>query len=121
MATPVLVLNSVRLADPLSDSPAEILYPPVSALSNGSGVFTITAGGTHQALAPANTVRRYLMVQNHSSADLWINEGTTATLAPPSIRVAPGAVWEYAAQATPTGAMRIIGATTGQSFTVKEV
>lgn len=121
MGMPVTIIGKVRLADPLSDSPAAVLYPPVSALSNGSGTFTITAGGTHQALAPANSVRRYLMVQNNSSGDLWINEGATATLAPPSIRIAPGAVWEYPAQATPTGAMRIIGATMGQSFTIKEV
>lgn len=121
MATPVLVLNSVRLADPLSDSPAEILYPPVDALLNGAGVYTITTGGAHQLLANANAVRRYLFVQNHSAGDLWVNDASVVAAAAPAIRIPAGGAWEYPAQATPKGAVRIFGATTGQAFTVKEV
>lgn len=115
----VLVLNKVRLADPLSNSPAAVLFPVASA-SNGVAVFTITAGGSHQPLANANSVRRGWWLQNHSTGDLWIGKGATAAAAPPCIKVAAGALYECPQHMVTGDALRVFGATTGQSFSFEE-
>lgn len=86
-------------------------------LRDASG--TITAGGTAQtALAPA-TSRRFLVFQNVSDADLWLNESGTASAGAGSLLFAAGTgqVWE---RFVPTGAISIYGATTGKGFTLKE-
>lgn len=81
---------------------------------------TITTGGTAQSLAAANASRRYLMVQNNSAGDLWINFGVTAIVGQPSIRLQPGDAWIEDGTFVNTGSVSIIGATTGQTFSAKE-
>lgn len=79
---------------------------------------TITTGGTAQVLAAATATRKNLSLQNISSGDLWINEGGTAVIgAAGSFKVPAGESYytEY------TGSLSIIGATTSQAFTAKEV
>lgn len=91
------------------------------ALGDGSG--TITAGGTSQEVFPADTGRQYLLIQNVSAGDLWINFGIAAVVSQPSIKLAAGAAIEFSAAGTgvvPTSTINIIGATTGQAFTAKE-
>lgn len=117
--TGVVVLNKVRLADPLSDSPAEVLYPVASA-SNGAGVFTITAGGSHQLLAAANAVRRGWWFFNYSSGDLWIGKGSAAAAASPHLKVAAGGYYECPAHMVTGDPLRVFGATTGQAFSFEE-
>jgi hypothetical protein len=97
-------------------SPSEV------TLTDRSG--TITSGGTSQQLAAANATRQYLLIQNNSAADLWVNFGVAAVANQPSIRLASGAQIEYSPGGTgviPSQAVNIIGATTGQAFTAKEV
>lgn len=79
----------------------------------------ITTGGTAQQLAPANTSRTELVVQNISAGDLWINEtgGTAAIDTAGSFKVIAG---QSAAIAT-NQAVSILGATTGQKFSATEV
>src|SRR4051794_6885724 len=48
------------------------------ALTDKSG--TITAGNTAQTLAAANATRNYLLIQNNSTADLWVNFGGIAAI-----------------------------------------
>jgi hypothetical protein len=90
-----------------------------SALPSGtdrSG--TIAAGGTAQALAAANTARTFLVGQNTSSGDLWLNEigGTAAANGAGSYRVASGATFSV----NTSRAISIIGAVTGQAFAATE-
>lgn len=84
---------------------------------------TITLGGTAQDADIARPLRKGYMIQNHSAGDLWINDMATAVASQPSIRIPAGALYE-----TPnsgdlggggygTGAISIIGTTTGQAFT----
>lgn len=94
---------------------------PGGSLRDISG--TITTGGTAQTIAAQNTSRQYLLIQNLSAGDLWVNFGIAAVAASPSIKITAGGNFEYSAGGTgvvPTALVSIIGATTGQSFTAKE-
>lgn len=88
------------------------------ALTDGSG--TITTGGSAQQIFAANTDRRYLLIQNVSTANEWINFGTSATESEPSIQLVPGGSFEFDAGFVDTELVSIIGATTGQAFTAKQ-
>lgn len=93
--------------------------PTTGALTDKSG--TITTGGTAQTAAALNASRKYLFIQNPSTApgSLWFSTVTTAVAASPSIELVPGASYE-SGLFCPTGAVSIIGATTGQAFTGRE-
>lgn len=89
-----------------------------SPLADGSG--SITTGGTAQTVFAANTNRRYLYIQNNSTAALWINFTTTATTSQPSIQIAAGADFVMDGSFVSTELVSIVGATTGQTFTAKQ-
>jgi hypothetical protein len=84
---------------------------------------SITTGGTAQVLATAvSSLNGFVgySVQNTSAGDLWINdENATAVLASPSIKIVSGAIYESPPNRQALGALSIIGATTGQTFTAK--
>lgn len=84
--------------------------------TNRSG--SITTGGTAQQLAPSNTSRAGLDIQNISSGDLWINEtgGTAAVDTAGSWKVPAGQFFSVATNR----AISVLGATTGQSWTATE-
>lgn len=91
------------------------------ALGDGSG--TITAGGTSQQVFPADTGRQYLLIQNVSDGDLWVNFGIAAVVGQPSIKLLASGSLEFSSAGTgvvPTSTVNIIGATTGKAFTAKE-
>lgn len=83
---------------------------------------TITSGGTAQTAAAARQDRRYLLLQNCSDTDMWVNFGTTAVATQPSIKVVAGASIEFSAAqgVCPRGLVSVIGAVTGKIFTLKE-
>lgn len=79
---------------------------------------SITAGGTAQQLAAANSSRTFLTGQNTSAGDLWINEigGTAAVSTVGSYKVISGSSFRISTNR----AISIIGATTGQQFAATE-
>lgn len=83
---------------------------------------SLATGGTSQQVAAANTSRNYILIQNVSAGDLWVNFGVAAVQDQPSIKVLSGLSLEYGAASgfIPTDAVNVIGATTGQKFTSKE-
>lgn len=89
-----------------------------TTITNRSGA--ITAGGTAQQLAAANTARRGFSVQNLSSGDLWISTVGTAAASAPSLWLPAGAYYEMPTGGVSSGAVSIFGATTGQAFTAYE-
>lgn len=94
---------------------------PSGGLIDGSG--TITAGATAQQVFTQNTGRQYLLIQNISTGDLWVNFGVTAVQLQPSIKLVAGASVEFSSAGTgvvPTALVSIIGATTGQAFVAKQ-
>lgn len=88
-------------------------------LTDHSG--TLGAVATSQQVMAANSSRRYLYVQNPSSADtLWINFTTAATQAQPSIQMLPGGSFVMEGSFVSTEAVNIIGPTAGDAFIAKE-
>ncbi len=84
--------------------------------TNRSG--TITTGGTAQQLAPANTARKSLTIQNISDIDLWVNEigGAAAIDAVGSYKIIAGQAFSVATNR----AISIVGATAGKKWTATE-
>jgi hypothetical protein len=100
--------------------PGSIPVTPTSgALTDRSG--TLTTGGTAQNAAAALATRKYLFVQNPSTAPgtLWFSTVTTAVQDSPSIELVPGASFE-SGLFCPTGAVSVIAATTGHKWTARE-
>ena len=81
---------------------------------------SIAVGGAAQALAPANAARRGLWVQNLSSDALYLNGLGDASAGQPSLRIAPGGLYEEPASGVSTTAISIFGAATGQAFSARE-
>jgi glutamate 5-kinase len=95
------------------------VQPTQGSLTSRSG--TITSGGTSQQLAAANTSRKYLLVQNVSTGDLWISFGATAaTTSQPSIKLQTNGSLVMEDNFVTTQAINIIGSTTGQPYTAYE-
>ncbi|MCC6315347.1 MAG: hypothetical protein IT337_15190 [Thermomicrobiales bacterium] len=101
-----------------SDAAAVTLAGNRVTLTSRSG--TITSGGTAQDLAAANASRRGFAIQNLSTGDLYFNTEATAVAGQPSFKIAAGQLYETPIHAVPTGAVSIIGATTGQAFAARE-
>lgn len=80
---------------------------------------TITAGGTAQTALAAQAGRKALQFQNISAGDLWYRfTGAAAIAGTSSFKLASGAYWESAPGICPNGALSVIGATTGQQFSL---
>jgi hypothetical protein len=110
---------------PISDAGGSItvdgaltVNPSGGSLTDGSG--TITTGGTRQQIFAANATRKYLLIQNNSSASLWVNFGVNAAASQPSILIFPGQSYENPSHFCPTDRVDIFGAVTGQTFTAKQ-
>ena len=107
-----------QTTQPISGSVS--ITPLTGTLTDGSG--TITSGGTSQQIFASNGTRKYLLIVNNSTAVEWINFTTAAVAAQPSIQIAPnGGSYFMSAGAVSTEAVNIIGATTAQSFTAKQM
>lgn len=98
-------------------NPVEIAGRPVTVVDRSG---TIAAGGTAQQLVAASTMRAGLWVQNISAGDLWVNENGAAAASQPSLRIPPGAVYEWPVYGVPVTAVSIFGATTAQAFSARE-
>lgn len=98
-------------------NPLPVAAPTIAPIDRSGAIAT---GGTAQTIAAANPARRGFLVQNLSSADLWLGTGAGAVAGRPSIRIAPGQLYESPASGAPGGAISLLGASTGQSFTAQE-
>lgn len=78
---------------------------------------TITLGGTAQVALAAAPNRMGYDIQNQSAGSLWVrDDGTAATADASSMEIPAGALYETPIGFRPTGAISIIGPTTGQAF-----
>lgn len=95
------------------------LYPASATADFTDRSGTITTGATSQQVAAANTARRYLVFQNHSDTDMWVNFGVAAVATQPSIKlVANGGAYEPLVP--PIGTVNVICASSGKAYTCKE-
>ena len=91
--------------------------------SSDAAALSITTGGTSQQVFAANSARKYLLLQNISVEDLWVNFGAAATQDTPSLKLLPNGVGilEFPqGGAIETGTIHIIGATTGSKYVAKQ-
>ena len=94
------------------------IRPSLAVLTDRSG--QIAVGGTAQVVTLINRDRRYLLIQNTSAGDLWVNFTATAVVASPSIRIPTGLSLTFENSFVTSEQLSIIGATTAQTFTAKE-
>lgn len=81
---------------------------------------TITSGGAAQQLAASNASRTGYFIQNVSAGDLWFSTLATAVANQPSIRLMSGQSITVTSPDVTSGAISVIGATTGQAFAARE-
>ena len=82
---------------------------------------TITSGGSPQTALAANTGRKFLLIQNPTTAaeDLWFSlTGAAAVDAAGSLSLAAGGAMSFEGDFVPSNAVSVIGATTGHKFTI---
>lgn len=111
-STDVLTVQGVASMTPI------LVAPPIPTLTNISG--TVTTGATAQNAAASNATRKGYSLQNQSSGNLWFSTLATAVQSQPSFLLAPGDFYETPPGGQGTGAISIIGATTGQAFAGRE-
>lgn len=82
---------------------------------------TITSGGTAQTALAANPGRKYLLIQNPSTASevLWVSlVGTAAVDTEGSVSIEAGGALVFENGFVPSSAVSVIAATTGHKFTI---
>jgi hypothetical protein len=97
-----------------SDQDLRQAYPGTLTLS----AFTAVAASSI-ALA-ANTARRYLIIHNPSVNIVWVNFGTAAVDAPPSIRMGSNSTLVMEGSFVSTQDIHVIRATANVTFTIGE-
>ncbi len=115
-------LGITTSAGSLSIAPASdatfLIAGAIATRTDKSG--TITTGGTAQTIIASNAARKGFEIQNQSTGDLYFSTLATAIQGQPSVRVAPGQLYETPIGGAGTGAVSLIGATTGQAFAARE-
>lgn len=82
--------------------------------------FSGTAGSVSAQILASNASRKYLLIQNSSNNNMWINFTTAATSASPSIRIAGGETFVMEGNFISTEAINAIRQSSDVSFTGKE-
>jgi len=107
VSTPVGLLN-----------PPPVMNTAGAVASDGSG--TVATGGSAQTLFGGILPVNGFVVQNNSSAALWISDVGVASVGGASIQLAAnGGVFATPSGYKPAGAVSLFGATTGQGFAAR--
>ena len=99
-------------------NPLPVINTAGGAAVDGSG--TVAAGGSAQTLFGGAVPQNGFLVQNNSSAALWISDVGTAAPGGAAIQIAAnGGVFATPSGYKPAGAVSLYGATTGQAFAAR--
>jgi hypothetical protein len=99
-------------------NPLPVVNAAGAAASDGSG--TLAAGGSAQTLFGGIVPTNGFLVQNNSSAALWISDVGAAAAGGASLQIAAnGGVFVTPSGYKPAGAVSLWGATTGQAFAAR--
>src|SRR6266700_568422 len=111
--------NAQGVSTPVGpQNPLPVINTAGAVASDGSG--TLATGGSAQTLFGGIVPANGFLVQNNSSAVLWISDVGVASAGGDSIQlVANGGVFVTPSGYTPTGAVSLYGATTGQGFSAR--
>lgn len=111
--------NAQGVATPAGPlNPLPVISTAGAAATDGSG--TLAAGGSAQPLFGGLVPINGFLVQNNSTAALWLSDVGTASAGGVSIQVAPnGGLFATPSGYKPAGAVSLFGATTGQPFAAR--
>jgi hypothetical protein len=111
--------NAQGVASPVGpQNPLPVVNTAATAASDGSG--TVAAGGSAQSLFGGVVPVNGFLVQNNSSAALWICDTGVASNGGASIQLAPnGGIFATPSGYKPAGAVSLYGGTTGQAFAAR--
>jgi hypothetical protein len=99
-------------------NPLPVIHVAGAVASDGSG--TLAAGGSAQTLFGGIIPINGFLVQNNSSAVLWVSDVGTASAGGASIQLAAnGGTFATPSGYKPAGAVSLFGATTGQGFAAR--
>ena len=99
-------------------NPMPVINAAAAAASDGSGA--VATGGSAQLLFGGIVPAHGFLVQNNSSAALWISDVGTASAGGASIQLAAnGGLFMTPSGYKPAGAVSLYGATTGQAFAAR--
>ena len=99
-------------------NPLPVINVAGMVASDGSG--TVATGGSAQTLFGGIVPANGFLVQNNSSAVLWVSDVGTAAADGASIQVsANGGMFATPSGYKPAGAVSLFGATTGQAFAAR--
>ena len=111
--------NAQGISTPVGpQSPLPVINVAGAAASDGSGA--LAAGGSAQMLFGGIVPSNGFLVQNNSSAALWLSDAGTASAGGASIQLAAnGGTFATPSGYKPVGAVSLFGATTGQAFAAR--
>jgi hypothetical protein len=111
--------NAQGVAAPVGpQNPLPVVNTAGNAASDGSG--TLAAGGSAQSLFGGAVPANGFLVQNNSSAALWICDTGAASNGGASIQLTSnGGVFMTPSGYKPAGPVSLFGATTGQAFAAR--
>lgn len=81
---------------------------------------TIAAGATSQQVFAENPGRKYLLFQNQSAENMFLDFGINAVADVPAIRIPPGASFVMESSFVSGDSVHVIAATLGSKFTAKQ-
>jgi hypothetical protein len=111
--------NAQGVSTPVGpQNPLPVINVSAAVASDGSG--TLATGGSAQTLFGGIVPANGFLVQNNSSAVLWISDVGVASANGASIQLAAnGGVFATPSGYKPAGAVSLYGATTGQLFAAR--
>ena len=111
--------NAQGVASPVGpQNPLPVVNTAGSAASDGSG--TVASGGNAQTLFGGAVPANGFLVQNNSSAALWICDTGAASNGGASLQLAAnGGIFATPSGYKPAGPVSLYGGTTGQAFAAR--
>ena len=111
--------NAQGVSTPVGlQNPLPVMNTAGAVASDGSG--TLATGGSAQTLFGGIVPVNGFVVQNNSSAALWISDVGVASAGGASIQLAAnGGIFATPSGYKPAGAVSLYGATTGQAFAAR--
>lgn len=111
--------NTQGVATPVGpQNPLPVVNTAATAAGDGSGA--VATGGGAQTLFGGIVPDNGFLVQNNSSAALWISDVGIASVGGASIQIAAnGGIFATPSGYKPAGAVSLYGATTGQAFAAR--
>ena len=115
----VAAIDAQGVAVPVgAASPLPVINAASAAASDGSS--SVAAGGSAQLLFGGVVPANGFLVQNNSSAALWVCDVGTASAGGASVQIAAdGGMYATPSGYRPGGAVSLFGGTTGQAFAAR--